>query len=194
MRLAAEATRNVIRRAAALGVVLALAVPLSAHAARGERTIRVTGHLHAVTDTVTDRTLCPVGAPLLSDIVFYSGTSTFTGVFTGTGKFCGWTSPLPGVVTTDGRVPFHEVNVFTGTVKGCGTGAVTYKVSGTVGGTPSASPPGIPAREDWRIVARSGRAGLVGLSSGSGHDEGFINADGSIDVDFTGSVTCKPSR
>ncbi|MEA2644971.1 MAG: hypothetical protein QOE92_54 [Chloroflexota bacterium] len=173
------------------GAGLAATQALIVASAEVTTTIAVSGHLNALTDVVPDRSLCDAQggafAPGPTD-AFYSGTSTLTGTFEGTGRFCGRTSD--GVIRQDGNVPFLETDLFTGTVQGCGKGSVTYTVNGTVGAKPMVATQGLPTDEDWQIVARSGIAGLSGLVSGGGHDVGQINADSSIDTDFTGAVQC----
>jgi hypothetical protein len=154
----------------------------------------VVGHLSAVSDAVPDTNLCRAAGgafvPGPGDVP-ESGNSTITGTFQGTGRFCGHTTGAPDA---QGRVRFVEIDVFTGAVRGCGRGSVTYQVEGTVGLLPDASRGGLPTEEDWQIVPRSGTGGLRGVLSGGGHDKGELNPDGSIDTDFVGRVTCVPHR
>jgi hypothetical protein len=175
-----------------LGACLALStsVGLGEAFSAQSTTISVTGHLHAIPDVVPDTTLCqaeggvyavgPSDAP-------ESGTSTITGTFNGTGRFCGHTLRRIG---PGGSLPFIETDTFTGTVRGCGKGTVTYHVNGVVRTRPHPATLGLPTDETWQIAAHSGTAGLHSLTSGHGHDVGQINADSSIDTDFRGSVTC----
>ena len=175
-----------------LAAALALTSPTATGAPRHGRTVVVTGHLHALSDAIPDTALCEAagGAFVPGPLdVPESGTSVLTGTFNGTGRFCGHTTGVPDAT---GRVAFVEVDVFTGTVRGCGRGRVTYRVSGTVGLVPDASLEGLPTDEQWRIVAGTGVGGLRGLTSGGGHDLGHLHADASIDTDFVGRVTCVP--
>jgi hypothetical protein len=175
---------------AAAAVLLALLAAPAAGSDRSGRIIRVTGTLRAVTDAVPDVTLCnaeggayAIGPTDLPE----SGSSTITGTFRGTGRFCGHLVPGIG---PGGSLPFVETDTFTGTVRGCGTGTVIYHVTGFVGTRFDTGRGGLPTEEDWRIARGSGLAGLSGLRSGGGHDSGQINLDSSIDTDFKGTVTC----
>jgi hypothetical protein len=163
------------------------AVP--AHADNAHR-ITVHGTLHALTDVVTDTSLCKAqgGSYVPGALDYaYSGTSTYAGTFRGTGRFCGHSTGGPAA---DGSVPFTETDTFVGTVNGCGTGTVVYDVHGFIHPSLDLGRRALNADEDWRVVPRSGLKGLRGLRSGNGHDPAWINADTSIDADFLGVVTC----
>ncbi len=183
------------RRSAVLVTGFLLASSTAALGATGKqaRVVKVVGHLHATSDAVPDASLCnsqggeyAIGATDVPE----SGTSTITGTFAGTGRFCGHTTAGVG---PGGSLPFVETDVFTGTVHGCGTGTLIYHVRGYVGSHFSTARNGLPTEEDWRIAAGSGTTGLRGLTSGGGHDSGEIHPDTSIDTSFTGSVRCVPS-
>jgi hypothetical protein len=170
-----------------------LALPAVA-ADRTVHTVKVTGSLHAMSDAVPDTTLCDAegGAYAIGPTDLpESGTSRYTGTFEGTGRFCG--RFVPGI-GPGGSLPFIETDTFTGTVHGCGVGTVTYHVKGYVGSRFDPDRGGLPTEEDWRLAPRSGHGGLAGMRSGGGHDSGQINVDGSIDTDFTGTVTCAQVR
>jgi hypothetical protein len=170
--------------------LLASSTPALSATDQHGRVVRVVGRLHATSDAVPDTSLCdaqPDGYAVGPADVPESGTSTLTGTFAGTGRFCGHTTRGLG---PGGSLPFVETDVFTGTVHGCGTGSATYRVRGYVGSSYSTARNGLPTEEDWQVVAGSGTAGLRGLTSGGGHDSGAIHPDTSIDTDFTGSVRC----
>ena len=175
--------------AAAAALLVLLTVPALGSQGSG-RTIKVTGMLHAVADAVPDVSLCNAEGGVYAvgpTDVPESGSSTITGTFQGTGRFCGH---VVAGVGPGGSVPFVETDTFTGAVKGCGVGTVTYHVTGYVGTQPDVARGGLPTEEDWQIARGSGLGGLSGLVSGGGHDTGQINVDSSIDTDFTGTVSC----
>jgi hypothetical protein len=74
-------------------------------------------------DTFTNNTIVKVvgGNVFLDDHDLHS----YTGTFTGTDVFDGTV-----VVRKDGRVSWHGVSTFTGTVAGCGTGTVIFTTEG----------------------------------------------------------------
>lgn len=173
----------------AVVVLLSLVAAVPASADNAHR-VNVRGTLHALTDAVTDTSLCIAqGGEYVPGALdySYSGTSTYAGTFTGTGRFCGHSSGGPAA---DGSVPFTETDTFVGTVTGCGRGTVVYDVHGFIHPSLDLGRRALNADEDWRVVPRSGPNGLRGLRSGSGHDPAWINADSSIDADFLGFVTC----
>jgi hypothetical protein len=179
---------------ALLGLVAAVLVGLVVPAAASTLvTLQVSGSLHAVTDPVTDTALCQQQGgeyvPGPTDYS-YSGTSSYAGTFQGTGRFCGRST---GAVNPDGTVPFIETDTFTGTVRGCGSGTVTYHVHGVIDAALDLATKGVPAEEDWVVVVRSATGGLRALRSGHGHDHATINPDSSIDAEFSGVVTCLTS-
>lgn len=192
-----NAIRSGTARRAAGGITVAVsltmltAVAQASNEREGHLTVR--GTLHATSDPLPDTTICSAQKgryALAPGDIPESGTSTYTGTFTGTGVFCGHTTAGVG---PDGSVPFVETDIFTGTVQGCGTGQVTYHVQGFVSSRVNPTTKGLPTNEDWQVVAGSGSGGLRRLSSGHGHDVGQINADSSIDTDFAGSVVCDSS-
>ncbi|MDP9181645.1 MAG: hypothetical protein M3P04_02560 [Actinomycetota bacterium] len=164
------------------------AAPTKAHP------VTARGVLDAVADPVPDPTLCnAAGGTYVAGPADFpeSGTSTLKGTFDGTGRFCGHTTGFPG---PGGRIEVVETDTFTGTVHGCGTGTVVYRVKGYVGAVPDLARRGLPSEEDWQIVPGSGTGGLRSLRSGGGHDSGQINLDSSIHTDFKGHVSCAPPR
>jgi len=157
--------------------------------------LTVSGGVHVKpTDAVADPTLCDAQGREYStsatDYV-YSGSSTYYGTFEGTGRLCGHSTPGFG---PGNSIPFVEVDEFTGTVHGCGTGSVIYTVHGFVEAGFDTGSRGLPGHEQWQLDVRSATKGLRGLRSGSGRDVGTINPDSSIDAPFVGRVTCvRPS-
>ncbi|GAC1442561.1 MAG: hypothetical protein NVS3B26_17270 [Mycobacteriales bacterium] len=191
MRKSLARRRTVIL--ASLGVVLLGGTAVARASAEHPHLVHVVGSLHAVQDTVPDMSLCAKegGAYAVgTGEVPESGASTLRGTFEGTGKYCGHS--LPAVVGPNGSIPIVETDLFTGTVHGCGTGTVTYHVTGFVGAPTASTPGGLPTQEDWRIVAGSGTGGLKGLRGGAGHNSGQVNADGD-NTQFNGTVSCIPS-
>lgn len=177
-----------------MAAIILTAAAMPAAADRPTRVIKVTGSLHAVSDAIPDVALCNAEGGVYAvgpTDVPESGTSTITGTFHGTGRFCGHVVPGIG---PGGSLPFVETDTFTGTVRGCGTGTVTYHVAGFVGTRFDAARRGLPTEEDWQIARGSGVGGLAGLRSGGGHDSGQINPDSSIDTDFTGTVSCARAK
>jgi hypothetical protein len=178
-----------------LTLVVAVAATLlassQAQAASRQHVVTVKGTVHAVFDAVPDQSLCAAqgGEYVVRPTdYFYSATSTYKGTFTGTGRHCGHSTS----VNPDGSASYVETTTFTGRVAGCGRGSVIFNVHGVLRPAFDASRRAVPIDDDWKIVARSGTAGLRGLTSGSGHDTGWLNVDSSLDADVTGHVTCTP--
>jgi hypothetical protein len=185
-----------IHRYAPLAVATALLAggsALPSHA-EGGRTVRVVSQLHGVQDAVPDGSVCAARGgeyvPGPTDLA-YSGVSTYTGTFEGTGRFCGYIPPRPNA---DGSLSFVETDVFTGLVRGCGRGSITYVVHGFIYPSVDLTRRSLDAAEDWVVVARTGTQGLRGLLSGRGHDPAWVNADDTVDADFRGTVRCVPGR
>lgn len=183
-------SRTALYRLVIALTLVAMAWPGTAGAAKERsKTVPVSGSLTGAAEPPFDSSLCDAqaGEYRASPGDFaYSGTAKLVGTFNGTGKFCGHNTRS---LARPGSVATIEIILFTGTVKGCGTGTVKYEVRGFV--TPSPGPGRLAtADEFWKIIPGSGTGGLRSLTSGGGRNAGQMNSDTSLATDFKGSVSC----
>ena len=156
---------------------------------RAANTLAISTHLHAQTDAGSFTPGCSFGGPMPDcNSVHYEGTGTYTGDLDGTLEFSGY-----GYLRDDGKVGSREdSNLFTGTVAGCGTGTFRYKAEGVFNGVDPAAG-GLVGEETLDITRGTGSGGLSGLS-GSAIGAFVANADGSLDVDYTGRFDCPKKK
>ena len=109
-----------------------------------------------------------------------SGAATLTGTWQGTAVYTYGFATTPENLTY-----FTAMETFTGTVTGCGTGAMSYRLAGTV------DPSGVIA-DEWEIVDGFGEGDLAGVT-GHGQQLGTYNDDFSQSGDFSGELTCEGS-
>ncbi len=161
----------------------------SAAVARSSKVKTVTAHLHAQVDATTARPECSLDSTLpdCNHISYSGGTGEFSGGLVGTLSFSGY-----GYIRGDGKVAFQEdENFFTGTLKGCGTGAFAYSVSGVFSLDPAKG--GLVGDEVLKVVPGSGSGDLKGLDGG-GTGTFVVNPDGTIDADYEWVVSCGNQR
>ena len=157
--------------------------------AQSSKVNTVTAHLHAVVDMSTARPECSLASTLPDcNHISYSGaTGEYSGGLVGTLSFSGY-----GYIRNDGKLAIQEdEDIFTGTVKGCGTGAFTYSASGVFDVDPANG--GLVGDEVLKVVRGSGSGGLKGLRGGA-TGTFVVNQDGSIDADYDWAVTCGNQR
>jgi hypothetical protein len=106
-----------------------------------------------------------------------AGNATITGSWQGT------TTYVYGFVTTPANLTHITIlETFTGTITGCGTGTMTYRLTGTVSATGTIS-------DTWETVPDLGSGDLVNVT-GSGAQLGTYNPDFTQTGDFTGHLYC----
>lgn len=106
-------------------------------------------------------------------IVFRAATTTLTGGLEGTaaGRVGAWAAIEGG---QPGESVLAGVQLFTGTVEGCGTGSFAWTVVGQLTATP-------PFESELRIIDGSGTGELTGLSGrGSASLDGMEPVNGTI--------------
>ena len=105
-------------------------------------------------------------------------STTITGDWEGKTEYqYGWLTVPSGV--TYGAV----IETFTGTVKGCGTGSISYYLF-------SIEDAGGNTRVTWTVIEGAGTGELARLS-GHGTQTGVFRSDYSSSGDFRGSVECR---
>ncbi|MEV0032719.1 hypothetical protein [Nocardia sp. NPDC050793] len=124
--------------------------------------------------------------------VAMEGHATFTGKWQGAAdyKACFYRG-LPNLPL--GTEYFYGTETFTGSVDGCGTGSMTYKLSdGYV--SPNVDPVTgqRSGQQIWQISPGGGSGDLAAVNSGSGGARFTISAVGENAGTFTGELRCQP--
>jgi len=182
---------RVVLLAALAGSVLA---PLGSGASAGKRprTISVhatlVGHFHTSSDGVT----CPGEVRRVCG-ARYSGEGSFSGGVVGHVEFSGtqW-------VPADGSPTYSDEKLtFTGTVRGCGTGSITYHAHPVDTGPVDPAAGGYRGEETWEMPAGSGSGGLKTIR-GSGTSPWILRPDATygatVTAEYAGTVTCLRPR
>lgn len=107
-----------------------------------------------------------------------AGNAVITGSWQGTSTY------VYGFATTPANLSYLTVvETFTGTVTGCGTGTMTYRIAGTLDASGTLS-------THWQIVDGFGSGDLSDVT-GHGTQLGIYNADFTTTGDFSGHLKCK---
>ena len=100
-----------------------------------------------------------------------------------TGTWKGTTVYEYGFATTPANVSqLSIIQTFTGTINGCGTGSMSYRLFGTLSATGKID-------LEWQTVEGFGSGALAG-ATGHGTATGIYKADFSTTGDFTGVLRC----
>jgi hypothetical protein len=185
---------NRLRSALLVALAASVLVPVAAGASGSQRlrTVRVhatlVGHFNAASDGVT----CPAEVGRLCG-ARYSGEGLVTGDLSGPVVFTGteW-------VPVDGSPTYSdEVLRFTGTVRGCGSGSITYFAHPVDTGPVDPAAGGYRGEETWRMPAGSGSGGLKSIR-GSGTSPWVLRPDATygatVTAEYAGTVTCARPR
>jgi hypothetical protein len=106
--------------------------------------------------------------------------TTITGDWEGKTEYqYGWLMVPSGVTYS------AVIETFTGTVKGCGTGSMSYYLFATDAGA------GSNTEVTWKVIEGAGTGELAELS-GHGSQTGVFRSDYSSSGDFRGYVKCRP--
>ena len=111
------------------------------------------------------------------------GTASSTHQKDMTGTWKGTTVYEYGFATTPANVSqLSIIETFTGTINGCGTGSMSYRLFGTLSATGKID-------LEWQTVEGFGSGALAG-ATGHGTAKGIYKADFSTTGDFTGELRC----
>jgi hypothetical protein len=183
-----------LRSALLVALATSMLVPLAAGASGSPRprTMRVHATLVAHFHTSSDGVVCPAKPDRLCGAQ-YSGEGRLTGDLAGPVTFTGteW-------VPVDGSPTYSdEVLRFTGAVRGCGTGSITYFAHPNDTGPVDPAAGGYRGEETWEMPANSGSGGLKTIR-GSGTSPWVLQPDASygaiVTAKYTGTVTCARPR
>lgn len=116
----------------------------------------------------------------LQCVSFRAASTTLTGELqgTGTGRVGVWSAIENGQV---GASDLEGVQLFTGTVAGCGSGSFAWALSGQTSGAP-------PFETQLRIIAGSGSGELSGIS---GRGSSSLSGTGPLTGTITFRVHCR---
>jgi hypothetical protein len=161
----------------------AAAVPASSSASASPpaNTLSVKAHWENPPDSFTLTAPCTQ-----TDYIPKSGLCHGTGAGKATisGSWQGITTYEYGFATTPANLTYFTITeTFEGTVTGCGTGAMTYRLAGTVDS-------GGKILDDWNIVEGFGSGDLARVT-GHGTQLGTYNPDFSQSGDFSGDLACR---
>lgn len=182
-----EGLRRSIAVPIASVALLALGATAPGAAAAQTKTVPIEAHLSAYTDPSSFMPGCPSNC----ERTYYSGTGKYTGDLVGDLAFAGYSYRRE-----DGKLASHEDNNLfgagpvQGTVVGCGSGTFRYTADG-VFNDPGPAQGGVLTGEEFvEVIPGSGTGELTGLT-GSLYGTFVVPPDGSLQVDYTGTFTCR---
>jgi Protein of unknown function (DUF3224) len=165
-------------------VLATVAWPVApAHASDGgPRTVAVLAHFQDDGSATPSSIPCPGGQAIRGDATFgvqpgdtWHGTSVY--------DVCLVPTSTPGAFT------FSGVETFTGTVDGCGAGAITYTLAnGFAHLMPNPTTPN--GFQTWTIVPGAGTGALAGVTGGQGVGIFTIQQNLANEGFFAGFLTC----
>ncbi|MFO1532152.1 MAG: hypothetical protein ABR562_00400 [Thermoplasmatota archaeon] len=120
----------------------------------------------------------------------------FTEIVNMTGDVAGVdTDTGHGHFHNDGTAEFWADETFSGTIKGCGSGTLTFREYGAEGNTPDPMQQGsLPANGTWRLLPGSQTTGFAGVVDARLDLRGTLNPfTGEAKVKYTGTVWCNPT-
>jgi hypothetical protein len=183
-----------LRSALLVALASSTLVPVAAEATSHPRlrTVRVhatlVGHFNASAGGVS----CPAEVGRLCGAQ-YRGEGLLSGDLTGPVSFSGteWV-PVDG-----GPTYSDEVLKFSGAVRGCGSGSITYLAHPVDTGPLDPAAGGYRGEETWQMPAGSGLGGLKTIR-GSGTSPWVLRPDATygatVTAEYTGTVTCARPR
>lgn len=183
-----------LRSALLVALTATVLVPAAASASDypRARTVRVQATLVGHFNVSSGGASCPAEAGRLCGAQ-YSGEGRLSGDLAGPVAFSG-TEWIP----VDGSPTYsEEVLTFTGAVRGCGSGSITYVAHPVDTGPVDPAAGGYRGEETWQMPAGSGSGGLKSIR-GSGTSPWVLRPDATygatVTAEYTGTVICSRRR